>query len=43
MKATNDTTEEFPYTADELAIYMHDYVFRNMNDDIEIDSTMISD
>ena len=43
MNVTHDNTEKFPYTADDLAIYMNDYVFRNMNVNIEVDSTMNSD
>ena len=43
MVKDHENSEKFPYTTDDLAIYMHDYVFRNMNDDIEIDSTLISD
>ena len=43
MTKGHANTEEFPYTADDLAIYMLDLVLRNRQDDPEEDITQHSD
>ena len=43
MTKGHANTEEFPYTADDLAIYMLDLVLRNRQDDPEEEITQHSD